>query len=370
MAKSFERKSIIFLVNKLTVSNGVSCVLVNLCNVLSAQGYEVTVAPLYEVEPDAAARLDDSVCVKKAFGLNFRGFNRLVRLIPACLLYNWIIHGSYDIEVAFQCDNPTRIVGVSKNEEAVHVTWMHGYDYCKEFHKSDSVVCVATACAARLRNEHGLANATCSYNIVDSDFVIRQAKEPSGITWGVAPRLVSVGRLSPEKGYVALMHALSALRRDGIDFRFVLVGDGPERRSIEDAVRKLGLRDAVTLVGEQTNPHKYTTEAELFVCSSTREGYSTACTEAAILGVPILTTDVYGGQEVVDECGCGLVVEATEHGLKEGLREVLTSPGLLESWKQTLSETKESFTSAERGKAALKLFDQFSHLSDQKAKRA
>ncbi len=59
--------------------------------------------------------------------------------------------------------------------------------------------------------------------------------------WQQSPRAVFLGRLAPEKGLDALIHAWPLVRKTYSNAHLVLIGDGPERTSLEDAIRKLGL---------------------------------------------------------------------------------------------------------------------------------
>ena len=62
---------------------------------------------------------------------------------------------------------------------------------------------------------------------------------------------------------------------------------------------ELGIADVVTLLGYQTNPYKYVAKCDLFVCASFAEGFSTAATEALIVGTPVCTVEVSGMKEML-----------------------------------------------------------------------
>ena len=117
------------------------------------------------------------------------------------------------------------------------------------------------------------------------------------------------------------------------------------------------------------NPHNITSQADCFICSSFSEGYSTACTEAAILGIPIITTNVPGGKEIIDDCECGILTELDDESLKKGIREVLLNPSILDKWKKTLSITRHKFGLENRKKEMKVLFDEFYQLAEKKDKK-
>ena len=209
-------------------------------------------------------------------------------------------------------------------------------------------------------------NVTYCYNITDDSIIAEKAKEPIENKMITHPRLISVGRHSPEKGYPRLINILRELRDEGYGCSLVLVVDGPQHAEIVETVNRLKMGDVVTLVGADPNPHKYTAKSDVFVCSSFSEGYSTACTEAAILGIPIITTSVPGGEEIINDCGCGLITGMDDESLKNAIREVLQEPKLIIEWKRIMNSSREKFKLASRKKAMNDIFSTFAQLSDKK----
>lgn len=79
------------------------------------------------------------------------------------------------------------------------------------------------------------------------------------------------------------------------------MGEGTDREKLEQYIKQHHLETCVRLSGFHTNPYPYLAKADLFVCSSRAEGYSTVITEALILGLPIITTRCAGMQELLGE---------------------------------------------------------------------
>ena len=102
------------------------------------------------------------------------------------------------------------------------------------------------------------------------------------------------------------------------------------------------------------------------MCSSFSEGYSTACAEAAILGIPIITTAVAGAEEIINDAECGLVTGLDDESLKAGLRKILTHQDLITQWREIMKTTCQHFKLPARKKAANDLFDELSKLSDER----
>lgn len=363
-------KKVIFLLNQFKYSNGVARAIIGLCNNLDPEKYDITIVPMYVLDKNLAKELRSDIKVKKAFGFYFKGFSRLANLIPHKILYKWLINGKYDIEVAFQCDIPTKIVGHSLNNKAVQVIWVHTYDpYPIEFGNVDLVVNVSKCNAERCEEEiEGNGNYTFCYNLVDDSIITKASNMAVDYKPIHKPFLVSVARHSPEKGYLRLIKIMKELSDEGYKFSLLLIGDGPEHEKIRQLIDELEMKDYITLVGAQTNPHKYTAKSDVFICSSFSEGYSTACTEAAILGIPIITTSVAGGKEIIEEAECGILTGLDDESLKDAIRKVLQNPKLIDEWKTIAKKTSNYFKLSNRKESANNLFDQLYCLSEERQK--
>ena len=85
---------------------------------------------------------------------------------------------------------------------------------------------------------------------------------------------------------------------------------------------------------EKNNPYKYVAKADLFVCCSRREGFSTAVTESIIVGTPVLSTNCSGAYELLGENNeYGVVTDNNVDSLYTGLYRLLTSPNLLSHYR-------------------------------------
>ena len=110
-----------------------------------------------------------------------------------------------------------------------------------------------------------------------------------------------------------------------------MLGEGPERNSLQEYIQENGLERNITLLGYQLNPYKYVAKCDLFICASFAEGFSTAATEALIVGIPVCTVEVSGMKEMLGENNeYGLVVENNDEALYQGIKRFFDEPGLLE----------------------------------------
>jgi glycosyltransferase involved in cell wall biosynthesis len=126
--------------------------------------------------------------------------------------------------------------------------------------------------------------------------------------------LLSVGRLSLEKGHIDLTVVLHHLRQmvAGTQVKLLLVGDGPERSAIMRSAEALGLSDQVIFVGQASDVQRYYAVADLLVLPSHSEGSPVVLLEAMMARVPIVATLVGGIPEVLTHNHSALLVYARE----------------------------------------------------------
>lgn len=123
------------------------------------------------------------------------------------------------------------------------------------------------------------------------------------------------------------------------------LGVGPLRDELERYRVENHLERKITLLGYQTNPYKYVSKCDLFVCASYAEGFSTAATEALIVGTPVCTVEVSGMKEMLGENNeYGLVVENNEEALYQGIKKLLDAPELLKHYKKKAAERGKMFS--------------------------
>jgi glycosyltransferase involved in cell wall biosynthesis len=143
--------------------------------------------------------------------------------------------------------------------------------------------------------------------------------------------LLSVGRLSKEKGHVDLIHAFARIREMAAELpvRLVLVGEGPERRNIELACRALKVSDDVTLVGQQSEVGRYYAAADLFLLTSYSEGSPNVLLEAMVSGIPVIATSVGGVPEIAtNEENALLVPKGNPQAIASAAVRTLRDPQL------------------------------------------
>lgn len=146
-------------------------------------------------------------------------------------------------------------------------------------------------------------------------------------------RLVSIGRLSEQKGQLLLVEAAAAVAAKGTQFELVLIGDGPMRAELERAIQRLGLNGIVRIAGWMDSDaiRRELIASRALVMPSFAEGLPVVIMEALALGRPVLSTAIAGIPELVNDGENGWLVPAgSVSRLAEGIGRILrTSPSEL-----------------------------------------
>tara|TARA_X000001036_G_scaffold432783_1_gene469259 strand:- start:45 stop:1193 length:1149 start_codon:yes stop_codon:yes gene_type:complete len=119
--------------------------------------------------------------------------------------------------------------------------------------------------------------------------------------------IVSVGRLSAEKGHKYLIKAFSMIKNK--DWKLALIGDGSQRQYLENLVSDLSLNGRVIFLGSLTNFSKYLTQAKIFILPSLKEGFPNSLVEAMAMGKATISSDFFDGDnEIIDNEINGILV--------------------------------------------------------------
>ena len=141
------------------------------------------------------------------------------------------------------------------------------------------------------------------------------------------PSMVSVSRLSEEKGLPRSLEVVKNLHERGIRFEWHLVGNGPLMSAIETFIKNNGLDGTVFLEGAKENPYPYMKAADYLFLPSFHEAAPMVFNEAACLGTPILTTKTLSAVELVERRSLGVVCENNTKSIEEMLVRAFSELG-------------------------------------------
>lgn len=126
---------------------------------------------------------------------------------------------------------------------------------------------------------------------------------------GAPPKIICVGRLSPEKGHFGLLDALAGIASQGGEFQLIIVGDGPTGPSIKLRASQLGLLERIRFAGALAEAETLAeiSAADVLVLPSLMEGLPVVLIEAMALHRPVVASQVAGIPELIDDSGAGLL---------------------------------------------------------------
>jgi len=368
------RKKLLFLIPNLK-HGGAEKVLVNLVNNLNPEKYDITVQTLFDegVHRDA---LKDHVRYIPGMKYQFRGNSHFLKLFSPEFLYRHFVRGEYDVVISYLEGPTARIVSGCRAEKTKKVCWIHtemdspevamiGFRSILEaqqrYNRFDRIIGVSQRVCQAINTSAALAGkATVLYNTNETDFILNEAKREPDCTEFLSDGLsvCTVGKLIQVKAFDRLLNVHKLLLDEGLKHHIYILGIGEEQTALEQQMKKLGIEDSVTLLGFQKNPYQYVSRCDLYVCSSHREGFSTAVTESLIVGTPVVSTNCSGAKELLGEHDeYGIVVENSEEGIYQGMKRMLSDPELLAHYKKQAKLRGSFFSRTETVRAVEEMLD-------------
>ena len=247
---------------------------------------------------------------------------------------------SYDFAIAYlQVEQLYYLV--DKVDAKRKLSWIHT-DYSKidinhhidiaYFRKVDAIVSISDECVNILKELFPPVADKCYMlpNINSSQIIRRLSSEfyPEEYRRDGVLTLVSVGRIVELKGFDMAVEAAAILKKEGMQFRWFILGDGPLRNELQQAALRQGLESELIFTGPKSNPYPYIANADIMVQTSRYEGKSVVLDEAKILGTPIVSTDYTTVHDQV----------STKEGIIVGMNGSAIAVGI-----QAMAEVKERF---------------------------
>lgn len=368
------KKKILFLIHDLSVG-GAEKVLVNLVNNLDREKYDITVMTLFGGGVNEQF-LKKDIRYIPLFKKTFRGNSKLLQLSSPEQLHNFFIRDDYDIEVSYLEGPSARIISGCTNKNTRLMCWIHVEQHTKQvaakafrsYH--ESVKCYSKFHKIITVSEYVKQDFLQLYPETKDIQVLYNTNETAEILEKKTElvtenefkndefKLVGVGKIMPNKGFDKLARIHNRLIREGYPIHTYILGVGEDRSKIEVYLEKQQLQGSFTFLGYQTNPYKYVANSDLFVCASISEGFSTAATEALIVGTPVVTTEVSGMKEMLGESNeYGIVTDNNEEALYIGIKKLLDDQDLYNYYKEKAAERGKLFSTEHTVKAVEKVFD-------------
>lgn len=259
--------------------------------------------------------------------------------------------GEYDIALAYWGDR-TMFYMIDKVAAKKKIAWLH-FDYSRPpredalylsyFRQCDKVVTVSQEIEKSLKSAlPEIADRVVTLeNIINRREILALASEPADFGDDFdGIRLLTVGRICPQKGYDLAVPAVARLIREGYPIRWYIVGMGEDdyAQQLEKQIRERGISDEVRFLGVRQNPYSLMRAADLYVQPSRHEGKPIAVEEAKVLCKPIFVTAYTSAAEQLEGGRLGLIGEISEEGIYQGLKKLLEERDFRESLQKNLEE--------------------------------
>lgn len=343
-------KKILFLIHDLG-QGGAEKVLVNLVNNMNRSKFDISVTVLFGGGVNEKFLAPD-IHFHVVFPRVFHGNTQIMKFLTPQQLHRVCVKDKYDIEISYLEGPSARIISGCQETDTKLVSWIHveqhtinnlasafrsKYEARKCYDRFDRTICVSQYVHDDFcRILDYVKPCDVLYNTVESGKILACKDDivPELIDDGRL-RMIAVGTLKKSKGYMRLLSVVKRLRNENYLIHLYVLGIGPLRQDMEDYIQKNNLLEYVTILGYQTNPYKYVAKCDLFICASFAEGFSTATTEALIVGTPVCTVEVSGMKEMLGENNeWGIVTENSEDALYAGIKDLLDHPDKLAYYKK------------------------------------
>lgn len=242
----------------------------------------------------------------------------------------------YDVAISYA--GPTEIIDAyigHKVRAEERLAWVH-FDvskhkineklYDKLYGKFDKIFAVSKEANKKLNEviPSTIGKSEVFLNIVSKELILEMANKKVDFDddyKGI--KIVTVGRLSKEKGQDLGIKALYKLKQDGYDVRWYCIGEGQARKEYEEMIREYKLENDFILLGATPNPYPYMKNCDVYVQTSRHEGYCLTLAEAKCLDKKIITTDFTGAIEQIENGINGYITNASYESLYFSVKSLI-----------------------------------------------
>lgn len=265
-----------------------------------------------------------------------------------------VLNNEFDAAVAY--DGPMDFISyfvLNKIKSKKKIQWIHfditkigfnKYFAAKIYSKFNKIFVVSNEGRSKLINVvPGIKEKTEVFaNVVSSRLIYSQLNEGNGFSDKFdGLRILTVGRLSAEKGQDIAIRVLARLIKNEYKVKWYCIGEGNSRKEYEKLVEDYSLQGKFLFLGSNSNPYPYIEQCDLYVQPSRHEGYCIALAEARCLKKPIVTTDFTGAKEQIRDGETGLIVRFNEDEIYDAITNLINNTDICIKFSNNLE--KDSF---------------------------
>lgn len=268
-----------------------------------------------------------------------------------------ICDAEFDCAISYHGQSPERLLNLLYRVHAKKkVAWIHGEfnnsedHYCRMngyYDRMDHLFFISELTMNSFYERFNAAKNRCTvyYNPLDIREVLEKAEIPSEPAFSKNYKnIVTVGRISSEKGQDMIPAITRKLLDQGWKIRWYVVGDGEMRSRVEDLIQEHHVEENVILLGTKKNPYPYMKDCDIYVQPSYTEGYSTTICEAGVLGKVVVCTTNCGIRERLEPGKDAVFADATVDTLAEKIGQLLADDTLRYEYEASIRQKDFSGT--------------------------
>ena len=317
------RKNILFVIPSFS-GGGTERVLVNILKYIRRERFKPAVV-VFNPENDYKEEIPDDVritCFYKKRPLDFfKLVFRLSRVIRSCrpnVIASFSHYANYLVIIAAKLSGNKSPIIISERTLLDKYLSHTNFKSLKKllikyfYPKSSCVIAVSKEVKGDLCLHYGVLEGKCRvvYNGADIDNIRVKGEEAVKHPWYQVdiPLIAACGRFTLSKNYPLLLNSFARVLKS-VNARLVILGEGERKFEIEKLSRILGIEENVFFAGFQRNPYKYIAGADIFVMSSSWEGFPNVIIEAMASGTAVISTNCPSGpNEIINDGVNGFLV--------------------------------------------------------------
>lgn len=321
------KKKILFFMWSFSLGGGAEKILSTIVSNLDPEKYDIDILEMehfdkgYESVPKHVRILKSFQDYRQARWL--RALLWRMRIYFPRLTRRLLVKDDYDVEVSFTIMNPPLLF--SKRKEVKKISWIHGSieEFLKDSSKreshrrqlddADTIVGISKKTSHSIKEVYPdyASKLQTVYNGYDFKTILEKSQEKIDIE--IEPQSIcTIGRIEENKGSDRVVEVIRLLHQEGKNYHLYFIGAGDMEKELKKRVKEYGLENYVHFLGYQKNPYQYLSQTKVLLSMSKQEGFPGVYVEALSLGLPFVSTDVGGAEELSQEGRFGQIIESNQ----------------------------------------------------------